>query len=1070
MRRAATAAVAIGALVLPQIPARAQGASANAPSYVAYASVGSNYTQIFDSLPFQSASSINTANPVTISNLTCALGNPFDFASPVQSSGSGGLGLSNTLPGWYGSATLEAKFGATTGDQSTGGILSFGQTNNDPAVAANRALGLMATSSTGGTAFGLRLVNLTGISIGAIDLSFSSELWRQTATPKTVTNYYYLDLTGTNGFTTDVVSGSLTGLSFAAGSGAAYGTNGPLASNGVAFTNLPLTTNWPPGAALWLVWEMTNDAAGGQGIGIDNLSFSAPSLPPVITTQPLGQSVPAGNSAAFSVAVSNAFSVGYQWYTNDVPLTNGNEFSGTDSSTLTISSVQISDATIYTVIVSNQYGSVTSSNATLYLAAPPTFTAQPMSQTTNAGSNAVFSVTVVGAPLFDYQWFLNGKPLFDAGGVSGAQSALLTLTNLSAPDSGSYTVVVSNPLGAATSSVAFLDVLLPPFIAEQPLDQLLPGNAPATLTVTAGGTPPLYYHWEEMGVTNLPGATNSALSVASAGYYRVVVSNLYGSVTSGVAQVSVESNITSRPSMTLTITSPSSGGRTSTNVTGRVTDSKLPIWNVLYSITNFNAGTNVASGHAVLTAGSPALWSVGLILPGTNIIAVQAFDFASNHSAVVTRKFFYEVAAPLNLQTIGSGSGAFKVKSFAPGGQPAVNALNIGQEYQITAEPAPHSLFGGWTRTTTNSFLSTNSVALTFLMESNLIITAAFESNLYLGASGTYNGLFMVSNILENATENTAGLLGGLVVRTNGDYSGKLWIEGAGHAVSGAFDAFGRATNKIPRPGGAVPLEMTLDASVNPPCIHGTVSNSGTALLSDLYAVRAGSNWPKTHYTMLIPPATNGTPTNSPGGDGYALIASSAGSAKTLNTASIRGALADGATFSQTVAVSEDGYVPFYDSLYGNKGLLLGWVSLPTNAAGNLVWIRPKSGSARYPNGFTNATQVEISPWVNPLTAPTDVATLANLVVAESTTDTNDLFRFDVKVSKKNYTLKMVYETNYLTGSINPNNGLLEVTFGNSSARTTNGFGAILQNGTNEPFGGGYFLNRTTGQAIQLTP
>ena len=581
MRRAATAAVAIGALVLPQIPARAQGASANAPSYVAYASVGSNYTQIFDSLPFQSASSINTANPVTISNLTCALGNPFDFASPVQSSGSGGLGLSNTLPGWYGSATLEAKFGATTGDQSTGGILSFGQTNNDPAVAANRALGLMATSSTGGTAFGLRLVNLTGISIGAIDLSFSSELWRQTATPKTVTNYYYLDLTGTNGFTTDVVSGSLTGLSFAAGSGAAYGTNGPLASNGVAFTNLPLTTNWPPGAALWLVWEMTNDAAGGQGIGIDNLSFSAPSLPPVITTQPLGQSVPAGNSAAFSVAVSNAFSVGYQWYTNDVPLTNGNEFSGTDSSTLTISSVQISDATIYTVIVSNQYGSVTSSNATLYLAAPPTFTAQPMSQTTNAGSNAVFSVTVVGAPLFDYQWFLNGKPL----------------------------------------------------------KQLLPGNAPATLTVTAGGTPPLYYHWEEMGVTNLPGATNSALSVASAGYYRVVVSNLYGSVTSGVAQVSVESNITSRPSMTLTITSPSSGGRTSTNVTGRVTDSKLPIWNVLYSITNFNAGTNVASGHAVLTAGSPALWSVGLILPGTNIIAVQAFDFASNHSAVVTRKF-----------------------------------------------------------------------------------------------------------------------------------------------------------------------------------------------------------------------------------------------------------------------------------------------------------------------------------------------------------------------------------------------------------------------------------------------
>ena len=34
-------------------------------------------------------------------------------------------------------------------------------------------------------------------------------------------------------------------------------------------------TNWPPGAALWLVWQMTDSTGKAQGLGIDNLSFSA---------------------------------------------------------------------------------------------------------------------------------------------------------------------------------------------------------------------------------------------------------------------------------------------------------------------------------------------------------------------------------------------------------------------------------------------------------------------------------------------------------------------------------------------------------------------------------------------------------------------------------------------------------------------------------------------------------------------------------------------------------------------------------------------------------------------------
>jgi len=33
--------------------------------------------------------------------------------------------------------------------------------------------------------------------------------------------------------------------------------------------------DWPPGAALWLVWQMVDTTGKAQGLAIDNLSFSA---------------------------------------------------------------------------------------------------------------------------------------------------------------------------------------------------------------------------------------------------------------------------------------------------------------------------------------------------------------------------------------------------------------------------------------------------------------------------------------------------------------------------------------------------------------------------------------------------------------------------------------------------------------------------------------------------------------------------------------------------------------------------------------------------------------------------
>lgn len=256
-----------------------------------YTNMGSIYAQNFDSLPNPGVTTVQSDNPVTINGVTYSLGNPFGLAFPAQAPGGlGGLGLSNTMAGWYGLAALSAKVGASEGDQSTGGLISFGSTNS-PAASTNRALGLLATSSTGPTAFGVRLINGTGFVVNQMTLQFTGELWRQSAVAKRLSFGYFVDPVTTNSFPTNLAA-VLPNLDVifptAPGDTTPVPVDGTAAANQVALgVTAQAITNWPPGAALWLVWSMADDTGKGQGLAIDNLTFSA-SARPVLAIQRTG--------------------------------------------------------------------------------------------------------------------------------------------------------------------------------------------------------------------------------------------------------------------------------------------------------------------------------------------------------------------------------------------------------------------------------------------------------------------------------------------------------------------------------------------------------------------------------------------------------------------------------------------------------------------------------------------------------------------------------------------------------------------------------------------------------------
>ena len=252
-------------------------------------------------------------------------------------------------------------------------------------------------------------------------------------------------------------------------------------------------------------------------------------------TQPAGRTNDPATSATFSVLVAGTEPFSYHWLKNGVALAEGGNINGALTSTLAVSNVFGGDAGGYSVVVTNSQSSVTSAVAVLTVR-DPLISDQPTGQDKNAGESVSFNVTLVGTAPLSYQWRKEGGPL------TGATASSLVRTNLRGTDAGNYDVVVSNVFGIVTSAVAVLTVR-DPFITGQPISQAKNAGDTVSLKVTAVGTAPMSYQWRKEGGL-LTGATASSLVlpnllIADAGNYDVVVSNVFGIVTSAVAVLSV---------------------------------------------------------------------------------------------------------------------------------------------------------------------------------------------------------------------------------------------------------------------------------------------------------------------------------------------------------------------------------------------------------------------------------------------------------------------------------------------------------------------------------------------------
>jgi hypothetical protein len=166
---------------------------------------------------------------------------------------------------------------------------------------------------------------------------------------------------------------------------------------------------------------------------------------------------------------------------------------------------------------------------------PPEILQSPTNQTVIAGQDVALSIVVSGTAPLAYQWYVDTTNL-----LADATNSVLWLTNIQPAAAGGYLATVSNMLGAVTSSVATLTVLVPPQFLESPTNQTVSPGSDVLHAAVVTGTLPLSLQWYFNGSTPLPNSDSPVLMLtnvqsAQAGSYQLLVTNAGGAVTSSPA-------------------------------------------------------------------------------------------------------------------------------------------------------------------------------------------------------------------------------------------------------------------------------------------------------------------------------------------------------------------------------------------------------------------------------------------------------------------------------------------------------------------------------------------------------
>ncbi len=240
---------------------------------------------------------------------------------------------------------------------------------------------------------------------------------------------------------------------------------------------------------------------------------------PVVTLQPIPQTVIAGNLATFTVAASGYPTPSVQWQVRSSGSTTFSAIAGATSTTYSFTAQSGQNGNQYRAVFTNTVGTATTAAVGLTVYFQPAITASPTNQTVVAAHVATFTARANGNPSPTVQWQLSTDGGTTWAPIKGATKTTLSVPNVTiAQDGSQYRAVFSNSVGQNATAAATLTVTLAPAIIHQPPTavKVIAGNQ-VTIAAAASGYPAPTVQWQfstDRGRTYTPldGATSATLT------------------------------------------------------------------------------------------------------------------------------------------------------------------------------------------------------------------------------------------------------------------------------------------------------------------------------------------------------------------------------------------------------------------------------------------------------------------------------------------------------------------------------------------------------------------------------
>ncbi len=201
--------------------------------------------------------------------------------------------------------------------------------------------------------------------------------------------------------------------------------------------------------------KINNVAIYGYALSANQVSnhFYAAGIGPSIFIQPMvSTNINPGDTVTASVVAKGTSPLSYQW----VDANANSPIAGQTNASLVLTNITNSDS--YYAVVTNAYGTATSAPVSVTVAFAPAIVQDitPSSTYVVVGSTASFSVGVDGASPITYSWMFNNGAstvtLANGGRFSGANSNVLTISDVQTSDTGTYQLSASNSFGGPVNS------------------------------------------------------------------------------------------------------------------------------------------------------------------------------------------------------------------------------------------------------------------------------------------------------------------------------------------------------------------------------------------------------------------------------------------------------------------------------------------------------------------------------------------------------------------------------------------------------------------------------------------